>query len=139
MDLGGRRAWRLLLLVVGVSVSPRTAAAQTIRPVVVQYRQPHAQGRFEVVNDGLVPLSAVLEPKSFSVTDDGEAIYRPLDPSIHLRLSAMSFRIPPRQTRVVFYDVTADSVPSWFVIPCTLSGLPSRNGLDVRIELPHTV
>jgi len=116
--------------------------AQTIHPVVIELpadRRHRAQGRFEIVNDGLTPLIAVLEPRSFDVSEDGEPGYRPLDPGVHLRLSAQSFRIPPQQSRTVFYDVTVDSLPSWFVIPCTLSGLPKRSGLDIRVELPHTV
>jgi hypothetical protein len=113
--------------------------AQTIRPVIAEYTQSRAVGRFELVNDGLVPLNVVLEPQSFDITDEGEPVYRPLDPRIHLRLSAMSVRIPPKQTRWVFYEASAESVPAWFVIPCRFSGIRPRAGLEVRIELPHTV
>ena len=122
-----------------LSLHTSSSAAQTIQPVVVEYRQNKVAARFELVNDGLRPLDVVLEPQSFDVSDAGEAIYRPLDPRIRLRLSAMSLRIPPRETRVVFYEASADSLPAWFVIPCTFSGLPRRSGLEVRVELPHTV
>src|SRR5262249_7951244 len=61
------------------------------------------------------------------------------DPGVHLQLSAQSFRIPPKQSRTVLYDVTVDSLPAWFVIPCTLSGMPNHSGLDIRVELPHAV
>jgi hypothetical protein len=139
MGLAWRAVRHAMPLALATALGVRAAAAQTIRPVVVEYRQHPVQGRFEVVNDGRTPLVAVLEPKSFDVSDDGEPTYRPLDPHLHLRLSAMSFRIPPGQSRVVFYRATADTLPNWFVIPCTLSGLPRRSGLDIRIELPHTV
>jgi hypothetical protein len=117
----------------------RPASAQTVRPVVVEYYGTTVKGRFELANDGLVPLTVVLEPKSFDVTETGDAIYRPLDSRVRLRLSAMSLRIPARQSRWVFYEAQADSIPAWFVITSTFSGMPRRSGLEVLVELPHTV
>src|SRR5262245_33968270 len=130
--------WMSCLLLAGM-LGAAPAHGQTIRPVVVEYRAPRAQGRFGLVNEGLTPLDVVLEPKSFDVTEDGEPVYRPLDPRLHVRLSEMSLKIPPKQSRFVFYEATSDSVPGWFVIPCRMSGFPRRSGLDVCIELPHTV
>jgi len=112
---------------------------QTIRPVLLEYSKHKAQGRFELVNDGVTPLNVILEPKSFDITEAGEPVYRPLDARIRLRLSTMSVRIPAKQSRFVFYEATCDSLPAWFVIPCTFSGFPPQNGLEVRVELPHTV
>lgn len=128
-----------VLALLGLGVGPRSASAQTVRPVVVEHHGKKAQARFELVNDGLVPLNVVLEPKSFDVSIDGEVTYRPLDSSVHLKLSAMSLRIPAKQSRWVFYEATADSYPAWFVIPCTFSGMPKHQGLNVTVELPHTV
>ena len=65
------------------------AAAQTVRPVISELGNP-AKGRVEYVNDGLTPLNVVLEAKSFTVSEKGELNYRPLDPDIHLKLSATS-------------------------------------------------
>jgi len=131
-------AARMLLLALAV-LPAVPALAQTIRPVIVEYEKGRAQGRFELVNDGFTPLNVVLEPKSFDITEAGDPVYRPLDSRIHLRLSTMSIRIPAKQTRFVFYEATAESLPAWFVIPCTFSGLPPRAGVEVRVELPHTV
>ena len=128
-----------LLLAALAPFPARSAEAQTIRPVVVEYRKNHVEGRFELVNDGLTPLNVVLEPKSFDISDAGEPTYRPLDPRIRLRLSTMSIRIPAKQTRLVFYEASAESLPAWFVIPCTFSEIRPRPGLEVRVELPHTV
>ena len=100
-------------------------AAQTVRPVIAEYSQK-ARGRFDLVNDTALPLNVVLEPKSFSISDEGSPTFRPLDKSIHLKLSQMSFRIPPKQTYYVFYEATADTYPAWFVIYATLAGLPER-------------
>ena len=134
---GTGRIAALLLLALALRATP--LHAQTIRPVIVEYLKNKVQGRFELVNDGVTPLNVVLEPKSFDITEAGEAIYRALDSRIHLRLSTMSLRIPAKQSRFVFYEATCDSLPAWFVIPCTFSGFPPQRGLEVRLELPHTV
>lgn len=128
----------LLALLVALA-APLKAAAQTVQPVIVEHHGKKTQAKFELVNNGLVPLNVVIEPKSFDVSIDGDVTYRPLDSSVHLKLSAMSLRIPARQSRYVFYEASADSYPAWFVIPCTFSGLPRHQGLNVTVELPHTV
>src|SRR5262245_9010890 len=127
MTLRGPGTGRIAALVFVLCATP--LHAQTIRPVIVEYVKNKAQGRFELVNDGVTPLNVVLEPKSFDITEAGEPIYRPLDPRIHLRLSTMSVRIPAKQSRFVFYEASCDSLPAWFVIPCTFSGLPPQRGL----------
>jgi hypothetical protein len=116
------------------------AIAQTVRPVISELSNP-AKGRVEYVNDGLTPLNVVLEAKSFTVSEKGEISYRPLDPEIHLKFSATSFRIQPKQTFYVFYEASAPARPSWFVIYASFSGFPFRTaqGMNVRLQLPHTV
>lgn len=128
-----------LLALLATHLGASTASAQTVRPVVVEHYSKKVKSKFELVNDGLKPLNVVLEAKSFDVTETGEAIYRPLDPRVHLRLSAMSVRIPAQQSRVIFFEAEADTTPAWFVITSTFSGLPRRSGLEVEVELPHTV
>lgn len=117
---------------------PLPLFGQTVRPVIAEH-QGKARSKFELVNDSLFPLNVVLEPKGFSISVNGEAIFRPLDSSIHLKLSAMSFRIPPRQSRFVFYEARADALPAWFVIYSTFAGFPVQSGLNVQVVLPHTV
>jgi hypothetical protein len=116
------------------------AMAQTVRPVISELGNP-AKGRVEYVNDSLTPLNVVLEPKSFTVSEKGEINYRPLDPDIHLKLSATSFRIQPKQTYYVFYEASAPPSPKWFVIYASFSGFAFRTaqGMNVRLQLPHTV
>lgn len=115
--------------------SPR---AQNISPVIAEYSD-RAAGSFEVINSGLVPAVVVLEPKSFSIQEDGEGVFRDLDPSIHLELSATSFRLEPRQTARVFYKVNADSLPAWLCIYATFSSAKKQPGINVRLMLPHTI
>jgi hypothetical protein len=113
-------------------------AAQTVRPVIVEYKEK-AKARFEIANNTLLPLNVVLEPRSFDISLTGEPTFRPLDSQIHLKLSAMSFRIPPQQSYYVFFEAKADKLPAWFVIYCLFAGLPRQSGLNVQVELPHTV
>ncbi len=113
--------------------------AQTVRPAVVEYGE-HARGKFELSNETLFPLTVVLEPRGFRVDETGELVEEPLDTArIKVKLSAMSFRIPPRQSYTVFYEASAEGAPAWFLISSALSGARTQSGLNVRIELPHVV
>jgi hypothetical protein len=116
------------------------ASAQTIRPLVSEYRA-EARGKFEVVNETDRPLTVVIEPRGFSVAEDGEMQDEALPGGIHLRLSAMSLRLPARQSRFVFYEATADHAPEWFVLYATFTGYSPQefSGLNIRLELPHIV
>ena len=133
-------ASRLQAITLCLFIASVAANAQTVRPVINELGNP-AKGRVEYVNDSLTPLNVVLEAKSFTVSETGELSYRPLDPSIHLKLSTTSFRIQPQQTYYVFYEASAPQSPSWFVIYAAISGYPFRTaqGMNVRLELPHTV
>jgi hypothetical protein len=125
-----------LFLVLGIV---RPLDAQTVRPAVVEYSE-QARGKFELVNETLFPLTVVLEPRGFHVEPTGELIEQPLDTTkMQVKISAMSFKIPPRETYTVFYEATATSFPSWFLISSTLTGARTQTGLSVRIELPHVV
>ncbi len=131
------------ILVATAAVAPFVAAppsaAQTVRPVVVEYQGKKVHGKFELANDQLLPVNVILEAKSFDVTADGDPVFRPLDPSIRVKLSEMSFRIPAQQSRVIFFEATAESIPAWFTLYATFAGMPRRQGVEVQIELPHTV
>ena len=116
------------------------AGAQTVRPLIDELGNP-AKGRVEYVNDSTVPLNVVIETRSFSVTEKGEISYRPVDSNIHIKLSATSFRIPPKQSYFLFYEANTDHAPAWFVIYAAFSGFAFRTeqGMNVRVQLPHTV
>jgi hypothetical protein len=128
------------LFALALLIIPAHSAAQTVRPLIDELGNP-GKGRIEYVNDSLTPLNVVLQPKSFSVSENGEISYRPLDSNIHLKLSATSFRIQPQQTYYVFYEASADALPSWFVVYALFSGFPFRTaqGMNVQLQLPHTI
>ena len=113
--------------------------AQSVRPAVVEYSHV-ARGKFELVNETVFPMVVVLEPRGFRVESSGELFDEPFDSTrIQLKLSAMSFRIPPLQSYTVFYEASATQRPAWFQIISAMSGVRTANGLNVRIELPHVV
>ena len=129
----------LALCVVLASLPVRSMAAQTVSPPIAEY-QERARSSFQLINSTLFPLTAVLEVRGFKVTEQGEVEDLPLDTSrVHVKLSAMSFRIPPRGSYTVFYEARADSTPAWFNILSALSGARTESGLNVRILLPHVV
>jgi hypothetical protein len=117
----------------------RPLAGQSVSPPIAEY-QERARSSFQLINSTIFPLSVVLEVHGFTVTEQGEVQEVPLDTAkVHVKLSAMSFRIPPRQTYTVFYEASADSVPAWFNIVSAMTGAKTENGLNVRILLPHVV
>ncbi len=124
--------WTVVLL-------PATARAQSISPAVVEYREA-ARGKFELANKTLYPLRVVLDPRGFVVEESGTLIDEPLDTTVvHLRLSTMSFTIPPLQNYAVYYEASASKYPAWFQIISAISGGRTAEGLNVRIEMPHVV
>jgi len=125
-------------LAVGLFWMSLAARAQTISPVIAEYREK-ARSSFQLRNDQLVPLDVVLEPHSFSISPDGRATFRRLDSHIQVRLSSMSFRIAPQQTFTVFYDATAKQLPAWFTIYATITAPRPSGQLKVALQLPHTV
>jgi hypothetical protein len=124
---------------VALTQSATLTAAQTVSPPISEYTE-RARSSFQLTNGTLFPLVAVLEVKGFRVTEAGDVVDAPLDTTrVHVKLSATSFRIPPRGTYTVFYEATGDSLPAWFVIQSALTGARTDNGLNVRIILPHVV
>ncbi len=135
-----RRNGRYAALATAFCLLTMATSAQTVRPLIAELGNP-AKGRVEYVNESALPLNVVIETKSFSVSEDGELTYRPLDSNIRLKLSATSFRIPPQQTYYLFYEASTAQAPAWFVIYASFSGfgLRTQQGLNVRLQLPHTV
>ena len=114
-------------------------AGQSVSPPIAEY-QERARSSFQLHNSSLFPLTVVLEVRGFRITEQGEVVDVALDTSrVHVKLSAMSFRIPPRGSYRVFYEATGDSLPAWFNILSAMSGTRTESGLNVRLLLPHVV
>jgi len=134
------RSFRCALVVAALAGAVTPAFSQTIRPLLAEHTS-RARGRVELRNDADWPLDVVMEARGFTVDGAGELIDAPLSRDIRLRLSAMSLRIPPKETRFVVYDASAEVLPAWFVLYATFRGFPAREfrGTAVQLELPHVV
>jgi hypothetical protein len=140
-SLHSSRSARRVSLALGAlaCLAARALPAQSVSPPIAEY-QGRARSSFQLINSGIFPLNVVLEVRGFRVTEQGEVEDTQLDTArVHVKLSAMSFRIPPRATYTVFYEATADSLPAWFNILSAMTGARTENGLNVRILLPHVV
>lgn len=114
-------------------------AAQSVSPPIAEY-QERARSSFQLHNASIFPITAVLEVRGFTITEQGDVVDTQLDTSrVQVKLSEMSFRIPARGSRTVFYEASADSLPAWFNILSALTGARTESGLNVRILLPHVV
>jgi hypothetical protein len=129
----------IVVLTGGLLALPVRAGAQSVSPPIAEY-QERARSSFQLRNPSIFPITVVLELRGFGISDTGEVIDLPLDTArIHVKLSEMSFRIPPRGSRTVFYEARGDSLPAWFNILSAMSGTKTESGLNVRILLPHVV
>jgi hypothetical protein len=129
---------RAFLIGLFLSLTAAFALGQTVSPVIVEYTEA-GKGKVALTNNTLSPLSVTLKGQSFSISDAGKAVYRQLDPGIHLKLSSTSVKLEPGQTYYVFYTATADKYPAWFTLFATFSGLHHESGLNLEYMLPHTV
>jgi hypothetical protein len=134
-----RTARLVAVLVTGLVAASHQVVAQSVSPPIAEYREK-AHSSFQLQNSSIFPITVVLEVRGFRITENGDVIDTALDTSrVHVKLSEMSFRVPPRGTRTVFYEATGDSLPAWFNILSAMTGAKTDNGLNVRILLPHVV
>lgn len=134
----GARLAAGVLLVTAVLAGP--ARAQTIRPVTAEYKR-RANGKVELVNESDRSMWVTLQVRGFTADERG-VIHDTAPPAgIHVKLSAMSLQIPPRQSRFVFYDVAADTTPAWVMVSASFWSRIVRggSGLSTQIELPHLI
>ncbi len=129
---------RLVACFIFLVLAELPARGQTVSPVISEYVNS-ADGSFQVRNEGQTPITVILEVRSFTVDRNGNPVYRDLDRSINVQLSAKSFRVLPHRPYAVFYRAHADHLPAWFTIYANFQGRPSAPGLHLLIRLPHTV
>jgi hypothetical protein len=127
---------RALVLTALVSIA---SAAQSVDPPFAVH-QGRARSSIMISNPSLQPLAFVIEPVSFDIAACGDLGLAPLDTArIRLSLSAMSGRIPAKQTRRIFYDARSDSLPAWFALKIAFGPARGDAGLSMRLELTHFV
>jgi len=96
---------------------------------------PIGDGRFQVYNDADIPLTVVLEPHSFTVDSTGKAIFRKLDPGLHVQLSTTSFHLAPNRPTMCLQG----HEPSTGLHLRQRYRPVSAFGLKLADQLPHTV
>ncbi len=129
---------RTLLFCLFVLLPAQALRAQSVQPAVVEYITA-ADGKFDIANESMVPLVVTLEAKSFTITPQGDAKFSALAPTIHLKLSETSVRLPPKGRRTIFYKASSDVYPAWFCVYSTFNGLPRRGNVNLAMDMPHTV
>ena len=128
-----RRALGLLAL------TAAAGAAQSVDPPFAVH-EGRARSSVLISNPSLQPLVFVIEPVSFDIAACGDLGLAPLDTArVKLSLSAMSGRIPAKQTRRIFYDARTDSLPAWFALKIAFGPARRDSGLSMRLELTHFV
>jgi hypothetical protein len=122
------------------TVGAGSAQAQSISPPIVEHTE-RARSSFQITNPSLFPVNVVLDVRGFRVSEEGGLADIPIDSSgVNVKLSAMSFRVPPRQTYTVFYEAEpVAQAPAWFQVIASISGMRTESGINLRIELPHVV
>jgi hypothetical protein len=132
----------IVLLLAGLVGSAGAAGAQTISPIVQEYGKK-ANGTFLLTNNTVQPLAVTIEAYSFSVDKAGKHL-RPLDSTVHLKLSETSARLAPKETHEVDYKIRCDSYPclvtllSGMVVGHT-QGDKDHPVFQVRLILEHVV
>jgi hypothetical protein len=127
-----------ILIFSAMLAKPSPCPAQTVQPVIVEYKAT-ADGKIMLTNNTAKPAVVVLEPKSFSISEDGRGTFRHLDPGIKVELSRTSVKLEPKQSYYVFYKASSERLPAWFTIYSAFSPVEHSDSVDVRILLPHTV
>lgn len=120
-------------------LTPWTATGQTISPVIAEYHGARVEGAFQIRNETLSRFTVILRPMSFSVDSNGRPAYRSLDPDISLQLSTNSFRVLPHRQYTVYYRARAANIPAWFTIYAAIVSKTKASGMNLVVELPHTV
>jgi hypothetical protein len=137
--ISARSAARAASLALACHFTPQVVLGQSVSPPIAEY-QERVRSSYQLHNASIFPITVVLEVRGFRISEAGDVIDVPLDTSrIHVKLSEMSFKLPPRGTRTVFYEASSDSLPAWFNILSAMSGARTESGLSVRILLPHVV
>lgn len=122
-----------------LALASTASAAQSVDPPFAVH-QGRARSSILISNPSLQSLAFVIEPMSFDIASCGGLGLAPLDTArIHLSLSAMSGRLPAKQTRRIFYDARADSLPVWFALKIAFGPARRDSGLSMRLELTHFV
>jgi hypothetical protein len=121
-------AWSLLVA---------SGYGQSMSPVITECGRKCAD-EFTVTNNGLKPLKTVVTAYSFDQKQGSRAM-RPLDPTVHVRLTDMATTIPIRGSHIFAYKIACDNYPCLVNFFADLTVGHTDSGLAIIIRLPHVV
>lgn len=114
--------------------------AQYLSPLAAEAKAGRStRGEITVRNVGIRPITVVIEPRSFTISQDGHSSILPLDPGIQVKLSEMSARLGAKQEHTIGYEASCAHYPCQFVLLAEFSGGHTDNGAAIRILIPSSV
>lgn len=129
-------AFIVLLTLVLLAIS---ASAQTVSPLITEFHGKVARGEFTVTNGGLSSLEVSVSARSFTVAPNGDTRFRPLDPTVHLKMDSFFAHLGVKQQRIFWYEVRCDQQPCALSIYVRFTGTKTREGVNLAVSLPHTI
>lgn len=126
-----------LLTLVGTVVSAQTTA--TISPVVSECSRK-CQGTFHLIDDSNVPMTFVVDVVGvkFSKETQGPVMSKLDDASIKLRLSSMSGRLSPHESREINFKFECPDGDCQIAFMSTMGAIGRKdNEARIKVVLPH--
>ena len=117
------------------------AFGQTVSPIIAEGGKGKAKGEFLVTNNGVVPMVVTVQMMTFHLTQDGKAIYLPLESDVAVRLTETSAKVGARQTHTFAYEVQCLSQQPCLIafLPRMVLGLHTTEGIQLGLIIPHSV
>lgn len=134
-------ACRGVVLAVLFLLAAPSALSQRIEPIIQELKgsaTKPAKGEFQITNNSVQPMNVVLEPRSMMFAAiPGQPSYVPLAPGTDVKLSETSFRVPPKASHTVWFEVRCSdcgvAIYSSMVVGRTVQGL------QVALHIPEVV
>jgi hypothetical protein len=95
---------KITALVLAVLFAATTAQLQTVAPISEDFGHGKALTQVTIQNNQLTPLAVSLSAGQF-IVKDGQKQIVPMEPDVLVKIAQTSFRIPPKQTRIIDYQV----------------------------------
>jgi hypothetical protein len=138
-------AMRSVLAVAILGISAATACGQTLYPVSAEFssKKP-ARGEITVRNNSIYPEIVTIEGLSFTIGKDRDGQFfqstRPIDPGVHVKLSATSVRLDANSSATIAYEGKCDAPTCEFVLLAKFNnGKRTKEGVNVVIAIPASI
>ena len=112
--------------------------SQTVSPLVVECGRK-CSGSFVVTNEGVQPMAVVVEPFSFSLSHEGNSLFRALDKTVEVQLNEMTARIGPHSEHEFDYSMRCSAEPCLVALTTGMIVGHTEEGIAIRLVIPHIV